>query len=256
MTTPNGWTQESVFTHWIRECLIPQLNKLRKPGEKALLIFDGHQSHESEEAVQLALKNDIEFVRLPSHTTHKLQPLDVGIFGPIQAAWRKQTKDYTLKAADELPLSQVVREYLTARTRVMKESNIVSAWKKSGLLGLDPNSFGAGDYGPAQLTSTNAFLPPSYPQKAFVDFDIESEVVSESPADTPSTPISSSDKESESDLTDATDQTPFPHPYNEPVEPGTNASPSSSSSNLAQPTAGTSRFPGSCYNPIQPRYCI
>src|SRR6266478_2665570 len=146
LTTTNGWSQSSVFVHWLHECLIPQLNELRKPGENALLIFDGHSSHESEEANKLAEENNIHFIRLPSHTTHKLQPLDVGVSGPIQAAWRKQCKNYTLRTSSKMPLGQIVREYLEARTRVMKESNIVSAWKKSGLRSLDPSSFGADDY--------------------------------------------------------------------------------------------------------------
>jgi hypothetical protein len=126
-TTTNGWTQSSVFTHWLRECLIPQLDDLRKPGETALLIFNGHSSHESEEADQVAEENNIQFIRLPSHTTHKLQPLDVGVFGPMQAAWRKQSKEYTLRTSAEMPLAQVVMEYLEARTQVMKKGNIVRA---------------------------------------------------------------------------------------------------------------------------------
>jgi len=225
MTTQNGWTSDAAFVHWMRQCLIPQLNELRDPSEQALLISDGHQSHESAEAIQLGVENNITLVRLPSHTTHKLQPLDVGVFGPIQAAWRKQTKEYMLKTADELPLPQVVREYLIARTRVMKESNIISAWKKSGLLSLDPNSFSARDYGPAQLTSTNAFLPSSYPQKASIDFDLESETASESSVDTPWTPASCSGDESGSP---------------------------SSHSELAQPTAGPPHSPGSLHHPMQP----
>ena len=86
LTTSNGWTKASVFVYWMRECLIPQLNDLRGPGETALLIFDGHSSPESDEAYRLAEENDIHLTKLPSHTTHKLQPLDVGVFGPIQAA--------------------------------------------------------------------------------------------------------------------------------------------------------------------------
>ena len=214
LTTTNGWTKSSVFVHWLRECLIPQLNDLREPGELALLIFDGHSSHDSDEADQLAKENNIHFAQLPSHTTHKLQPLDVGVFGPMQAAWRKQCKSYTLKTSSEMPLAQVVKEYLEARTRVMKESNITSAWKKSGLLSLDPHSFSADDYGPSQLTSTNAFLPPSYSQTVPPDIDANpgSDTASESSVDPPWTPHSSDDE---------------------------------STDDPAQPTAGPSHFSGS-----------
>lgn len=220
LTTTNGWTKASVFIHWLHKCLIPQLNDLREPSESALLIFDGHSSHYSDEACELAKENNIHFARLPSHTTHKLQPLDVGLFGPMQAAWRKQCKNYTLRTSSEMPLAQVVKEYLEARTRVMKESNITSSWKKSGLLSLDPHSFDAADYGPSQLTSTNAFLPPSYPQMVPppIDIDSGSDTASDSSEDTLWTPHSSDDE-----------------PADEPV----------------QPTAGPSHFASSNDDPPQ-----
>lgn len=220
LTTSNGWTKASVFVHWLRECLIPQLNDIREPGESALLIFDGHSSHDSDEADQLAKENNIHFVQLPSHTTHKLQPLDVGVFGPIQAAWRKQCKNYTLRTSSEMPLAQVVKEYLEARARVMKESNITSAWKKSGLLSLDPDSFSARDYGPSQLTSTNALLPPSYSQTVPPDINLvsRSDTGSDSSEDALWTPCSSDDED---------------EPADEPM----------------RPTAGPSRFPGSRDDP-------
>jgi len=80
----------------------------------------------------------------------------------------------------------------------MKESNIISAWEKSGLRSLDPGSFGADNYGLSQLTSTNAFLPPSYPQvvPADIDLDSGSDTVSDSSGDTPWTSYGSDDEHS------------------------------------------------------------
>jgi len=256
-TTPNGWTQTSVFAHWLREFLIPQLNDLREPDETALLIFDGHSSHDSDEADKLTGENNIQLIRLPSHTTHKLQPLDVGLFGPMQAAWRKQCKDYTIRTLDEMPLAQLVREYLEARTRVMKESNITSAWKKSGIRSLDPDSFGPGDYGPAQLTSTNTFLPPSYPQTAStnIDLDLGSDTASDTSGDTPWTPTPHSgdetDSDSDSDSTDPSGPESSPHRH-ELTEPAIDRPRFSNPSSFTQSTAGPSHFPGLCNDPAQP----
>lgn len=226
-TTPNGWTRSSVFADWLRACFIPQLNTLRKPEETALLIFDGHSSHESDEVDQLAKENNIQFIRLPSHTTHKLQPLDVGIFGPMQAAWRKQCKDYTFKTLTTMPLAQVAKEYLEARSRVMKKLNIISAWKKSGILSLDPNVFGTSDYGPSQMTSVNAFLPPSYLQ-AGADFELESDTTSDSSGETlPATPASSGhETDPDFDPADESDWTRSPNPDVEDLVQPVTAGPS------------------------------
>ena len=224
--TQNGWTRADVCVHWMREIFIPQIALLRKPGQHALLIFDGHQTHESWEMLQLAAQNDVELVRLPAHTTHKLQPLDVGVFGPMQAAWRKQCKDYTARTRSDMPLSQVVKEYLTARTRVIKKSNIKSAWKKSGLQKHDPNVFSENNYGPARLTSTIAFLPSSYPTNARGS---GSESESWRPTD-----IS---------LTNSSDES---EPENPPKHVYHNRTPSMS------PIAGPSHFPGAYDDRTQP----
>lgn len=181
----------------MRHIFIPQVNQLRTPDELALLIFDGHKSHESMEMEKLAMENNIHLIRLPAHTTHKLQPLDVGLFGPMQSAWRKQCKDYTTRTQGSMPLSQVVKEYMTTRRRVMKASNIKSAWEKSGILDLDPNYFSPADYGPAQLTSINAFLPASYPRKVADNCDVESDSADSTENDS-WRPTGSSDHDTES----------------------------------------------------------
>lgn len=55
-----------------------------------MLIYDGHHSHETVELLEAAVKAGIEIFALPPHTSHRLQPLDVGVFGPLQRAWQKQ----------------------------------------------------------------------------------------------------------------------------------------------------------------------
>ncbi len=52
-----------------------------------MLIVDGHASHEDSRIIDIAQQHKIEILELPPHMTHRLQPLDVGIFGPLQRAW-------------------------------------------------------------------------------------------------------------------------------------------------------------------------
>ena len=62
-----------------------------------LLIFDGHHSHISLELIELARENNIHLLCLPPHTTHLLQPLDVGVFGPLKQAWKKILKEHQIE---------------------------------------------------------------------------------------------------------------------------------------------------------------
>ena len=54
---------------------------------------------------------------------------------------------------------QVVKEYMIAHTKSFKETTILSAWKKCGILPFDPGRFMAKDFGPSIPT---LFSPP-YP---------------------------------------------------------------------------------------------
>jgi hypothetical protein len=53
-------------------------------GHTRLLIMNGHTSHVAWEFFDYCLSNDIIPLCLPAHSTHLLQPLDVGLFGPLQ----------------------------------------------------------------------------------------------------------------------------------------------------------------------------
>ena len=58
-----------------------------RSGKPRILIVDGHTSHVCWPVIQFALDNDIHMIQLPSKSTHVLQPLDVGCFALLQAAY-------------------------------------------------------------------------------------------------------------------------------------------------------------------------
>jgi hypothetical protein len=42
--------------------------------------------------LEFCFENNIILCRLPSHTSHELQPCDVAAFGPLKAAYRDQVE--------------------------------------------------------------------------------------------------------------------------------------------------------------------
>lgn len=58
--------------------------KERAGGKLRLLICDGFGTHETLEILEYCLANKIRLCRLPSHTSHKLQPCDVVAFAPLK----------------------------------------------------------------------------------------------------------------------------------------------------------------------------
>ncbi|KAK3741118.1 hypothetical protein RRG08_042485 [Elysia crispata] len=59
-----------------------------------VLIFDGHLSHISLPLIEEALANNVSLLRLPSHLTHLLQPLDTSVFRPVKSKWQSLLVKY------------------------------------------------------------------------------------------------------------------------------------------------------------------
>ena len=49
-----------------------------------LSLLDVHGSHMSEEAILMARSMGLEIACIPPHSSHRLQPLDVGAFRPFK----------------------------------------------------------------------------------------------------------------------------------------------------------------------------
>ena len=64
--------------------------------DPVLLILDNHVSHCSLEAINTSRKYNICLVSLPPHASHKLQPLDVGFFGPFKTAYSVECDNWTV----------------------------------------------------------------------------------------------------------------------------------------------------------------
>ena len=76
------------YESWFMKMFLPATSPLRESAP-VVLFFDSHHSHISISLDQLML--------LPSNTTHILQPLDVGVYGPLKKAWKRILAEYKLK---------------------------------------------------------------------------------------------------------------------------------------------------------------
>lgn len=82
-TSSSGWTSDSHGYEWLTRILKP-LTRPQDPTTCRLLITDGHSSHVTANVIAFCMENAIELLILPPHTSHILQPLDVGVFAPLK----------------------------------------------------------------------------------------------------------------------------------------------------------------------------
>ena len=88
-SSESGWVNSELYIEWFNFFL-----KQIPPVRPVLLLQDGHASHISIELIELAKENDIHLLCLPSHTTHILQPLDVGVFKSFKCNFSKACSKY------------------------------------------------------------------------------------------------------------------------------------------------------------------
>ena len=75
----------------------------------------------------------------PSHTSHKLQPYDIGVFGPLKAAYRDQVERLYSGGANTAGKDHFASLYSPARDKVLTSRNIKAGWIKAGLVPFSPD---------------------------------------------------------------------------------------------------------------------
>lgn len=139
------------------------MQKHADPNYPIIIFFDGHGSHLTVRMIALARKCGVHLFCLPPHTTHKLQPLDVGIFGPLQRAWKKNCEEFTAVRGRGITKPEFMKEYMKVRDNTFTPELITTAWRKTGLYPFNPDVFTELDYSPSQMTSTEVHYPHSFP---------------------------------------------------------------------------------------------
>jgi hypothetical protein len=87
----NGWSNNEITLEYLKH-----FNKHARPtGVYRLLLLNGHSSHATFEFKALANQYKIILLYLPAHTTHRLQPLDVRIFGPQSRFYSNKVVQYS-----------------------------------------------------------------------------------------------------------------------------------------------------------------
>jgi hypothetical protein len=81
-----SWSNNAFGLLWLQHVFEPYTR--RKHGrDRRLLIVDGHLSHVNIAFIEFAITHKILLLVLPPYITHRLQPLNVGIFGPLAQAY-------------------------------------------------------------------------------------------------------------------------------------------------------------------------
>ena len=98
------------------------------------LLLDGHSSHIDLETSKFCEANQILLYCLPPHTSHILQPLDVGVIGPMKATWKHAVAAYQHdNIGSFITKRHFSMVFRSAYHNAIKLSTIINAFKHSGI---------------------------------------------------------------------------------------------------------------------------
>ncbi|KAH8636379.1 hypothetical protein IG631_08214 [Alternaria alternata] len=134
----NGWTNNKLGVEWLKH--FNAHTKARVVGARRLLVLDGHESHHSLEFQELCKENNIYTLCMPPHSSHLLQPLDVGCFSPLKRAYSREIESLIRYQINHITKLEFLPAFKAAFDRSFTTANICSAFRGAGLVPLQPDA--------------------------------------------------------------------------------------------------------------------
>jgi hypothetical protein len=151
-SSPSGWSNNDIGLAWLKEVFERETGRYARTGYR-LLLLDGHSSHLTKDFVNYCNDHRILIAVYPSHSTHMLQPLDVGMFGPLSTAYSTELSNYLHHSHGISPVRKgdFFDLFWRAWCTTFKKETIKNSFKATGIY--PPNS--------APNTNLLIFGPPS-----------------------------------------------------------------------------------------------
>jgi hypothetical protein len=132
----NGWTTNQIGLEWIKH--FEQHTQHQKVGVYRLLILDGHESHHSTEFEIFCQEHNIITLCMPPHSSHILQPLDVGCFSPLKKAYGKQIEGLIRGGQTHITKEDFFPAFQVAFQESMTIQNVQGGFRGTGITPFDP----------------------------------------------------------------------------------------------------------------------
>src|SRR5208282_2409459 len=126
----SGYTNDVLSYEWLKH-----FDKQTQPpnGEWRMLVMDGHGSHLTIEFVDYCYQPDVKIsvFLLPAHSTHILQPLDIGVFQSYKHYHQELLENSIRFGGIDYKRTDFLASFQKMRDLTFKERVICSAFEKA-----------------------------------------------------------------------------------------------------------------------------
>ncbi len=111
---------------WLKEHFEPA-TRTTSPNAFCLLFLDGHESHKSWDFLHYCDQHRIIVLCLPAHTTHKLQPLNIGCFQSLKTHYQHAVEQDCRYGYQAIEKFQFIELYQLVRPLVFDSRHVERA---------------------------------------------------------------------------------------------------------------------------------
>ena len=133
----NGWTNKELGIAWLKH--FDASTVTRTVGGSRLLILDGHESHNSLAFQDYCTEHNIITLCMPPHSSHLLQPLDVGCFSPLKRVYSAEIMLLARRSVTHIAKPDFLTAFKNAYLKTFTAESIKGAFRGAGLVPHDPD---------------------------------------------------------------------------------------------------------------------
>jgi hypothetical protein len=139
-SSPNGWTSNELALSWLQS-LFDKQTAGKAGRDWRLLILDGHGSHCTLSFLERCRNHKILVAVFPPHSTHRLQPLDVSLFGPLATHYSQELDAHSRLSQSIASVTKrdFFKNFYAAFEKAFTEANVKSGWRRTGIEPFDSN---------------------------------------------------------------------------------------------------------------------
>lgn len=139
-----GWMTGDLFLDVLKHIVTHTNCTKDKP---ILLVLGNHSSHGSLETILFCRNNGIHVLSFPPHTSHRLQPLDVAVYGPFKKFCNNSLNNYHINnPGKKITIYDIAELSKQPFLKAFSQENIIKSFKVTGISPFNDMIFSDADF--------------------------------------------------------------------------------------------------------------